>query len=301
MNDRRDRSSSAAAAWLSTGDVVGDWTIVRRVSHGAVGDVYEVRSAKIASAALKWLRPEQEDEVAAMRVRREAATGAALQHPNLNLVFDRGEYLGQPYFVTELLHGNNLREQLRTAGPSAIGAAIVIGIAVCSALDAIHVRAEAIHRDIKPENIFLTSDGAVKVLDLGYAKYRDLPLTRKNEAIGSVAYMAPEQFQRQESARSDLYALGLVLYELVAGIHPFVDLPEQWPSTEEMIRRHFFDEPNPLPALVSDCPDSFGRLVARCLSKSQDDRPPRALALRGLLRDELESWQRRDQKPPKRR
>lgn len=221
---------------LRPGDVIHQWTVVRLVSRGGgMGDIYEVRHQYLrTTAALKLLKAQLATNATALtRIRREGRIGANLKHPNLNLVYDGGEHRGQPYFLMDLLEGKNLREWLNDLGSLAIGDALFVAMEVCAGLHALHSEAGAIHRDVKPDNIFVTYRGEVKLLDLGGAKPSESattsPITKTNEGIGTVAYMAPEQFDRREGYGSDLYALGIILYELIAGNHPFVEVPGAGP------------------------------------------------------------------------
>lgn len=286
---------------LRPGDVIQQWTVVRLVSRGGMGDIYEVRHQYLrTTAALKLLKAKFAGSTSALtRIRREARIGANLKHPNLNLVYDGGEHRGQPYFLMDLLEGKNLREWLKELGSFSIGDALFVAMEVCAGLDVLHTEGGAIHRDVKPDNIFVTYRGEVKLLDLGGAKPSEhattSPITKMNEGIGTVAYMAPEQIDRHECYGSDLYALGIVLYELIAGQHPYVEVPGCWPADHELIRSHLLEDPTPLGDIVQGCPESLGQLVAKCVAKSPAERPASALALRDLLRRELEFWTHGDE------
>ena len=166
------------------------------------------------------------------RFEREGGAASALRHPNICTVFESGNWQGRPYLAMELLHGQPLDQRL-TSGPIPYAQVMEIAVGVASALEAVHAIG-VVHRDIKPANLFLTDSGRVKILDFGLAKVRprsvpygdDAPtiamhMTRRNTILGTLAYMSPEQVCCEPvDARSDLYSLGIVIYELATGNLP---------------------------------------------------------------------------------
>jgi serine/threonine protein kinase len=217
---------------LAPGVRLGAYEIISPLGAGGMGEVYRARDPRLhRDVAVKILRgdcPASAETRA--RFEREAHAVAALSHPNILAIHDIGSDNNQLYIVTELLEGETLRARLER-GPLPWRKAVEIAAAIADGLAATHIKG-IIHRDLKPANIFLTRDGRVKVLDFGIAKLRDaaepeqLDTTISQNApgrmLGTVAYMAPEQAAgKTVDARSDLFALGCVLYEMVGGRRPF--------------------------------------------------------------------------------
>jgi serine/threonine protein kinase/tetratricopeptide (TPR) repeat protein len=215
---------------LSSGDKLGPYEILAPIGKGGMGEVYRARDTRLQrDVAVKVLPQAFQNEAARERFQREARAASALNHPNICVVYDVGEAAGHPFLVMELLEGETLRERI-AGGPLDTSAAGALAIQVADALDAASSKG-IIHRDIKPANIFVTARGDAKVLDFGLAKQDQAAqadattvdsLTETGSAIGTVAYMSPEQARGQQmDARSDLWSFGVVLYEMVTGVPPF--------------------------------------------------------------------------------
>ena len=217
---------------LKPGVRLGAYEISGVLDAGGMGEVYRAHDARLnRDVAIKILRG---DVVpgghARIRFEREARAVAALSHPNILAIHDVGDQDGRFFLVTELLEGETLRARLER-GALPWRKAVEIATAMADGLAAAHAKG-IVHRDVKPANIFLTADGQVKILDFGLAKLREpadsgesteaVTLTQSRELVGTVAYMAPEQVAgRPVDARADLFALGCVLHEMVAGTRPF--------------------------------------------------------------------------------
>ncbi|MGE5834931.1 MAG: serine/threonine-protein kinase [Acidobacteriota bacterium] len=209
------------------GRQVGQYRIERVLGEGGMGVVYLAEDMRLGrTVALKALAPKYvSDPARRERLRREARAAAALTHPGIATVYALEEFDGQIFIAGEYVPGETLREEL-ARGPLNALRTIETALGVARALSAAHDRG-IVHRDLKPENIVRTGSGEVKILDFGLARFRDTPaalahLTDHGMILGTPAYMSPEQIRgKTVDGRSDLFSLGIVLYELVSGVHPF--------------------------------------------------------------------------------
>jgi serine/threonine protein kinase len=265
---------------FSPGIRLGRYEIVAPLGAGAMGEVYKARDPRLArDVAIKVLPPSfAADASRVQRFEQEARAVAALSHPNILAIFDIGS--GEtPYLVTELLDGETLRA-LVDRGPLATKRTTDIALQFVAGLTAAHSRG-IIHRDLKPDNIFLTRDGVVKILDFGLAKTAMLPSevtlagTSVGQILGTVGYMAPEQV-RGEAAdpRSDLFAVGTILYEMVSGERAFCGN-----SPADTISAVLREQPPDLVLRTGTLP-AVARIVRRCLEKDANERFQSARELR---------------------
>ena len=277
---------------LSRGDRLGRYEIVAPLGAGGMGEVYRARDSELEREVAIKVLPESfaADPARLERFRREARAVAALSHPNILEIFDVGEQDGVDYAVTELLEGDTLRERLTRTG-LAWQRVVEIGAAIADGLAAAHGKG-IIHRDLKPENVFLTSDGRVKLLDFGLARVHAevspeaatgtlTPAgTQTGTILGTLGYMAPEQVRGTPAdQRSDIFALGCVLYELVGGRRPFSGATA--PDTMAAILR---EDPPRLSATGVTLPAELERIVHRCLEKRPEARFQSAADLAYSLR-----------------
>jgi Tol biopolymer transport system component/tRNA A-37 threonylcarbamoyl transferase component Bud32 len=266
---------------LVVGTRLGAYEILSPLGAGGMGEVYRARDAKLnRDVALKIL-PEAlaADAVALARFEREAQAVAALSHPNILAIHDFGVERGTPYAVMELLEGQTLRDQMSGAAVPP-RKAVEYALQIAAGLAAAHARGIT-HRDLKPENVFVTRDGHVKILDFGLAKQRPaasadatVAATRNLEtgpgmALGTVGYMAPEQLRGQDvDHRSDIFAFGAVLYEMLAGRRAF-----QGATPADTASAVLKEDPPELTATsTAHVPPSLDRIVRRCLEKNPDER-----------------------------
>ncbi len=266
---------------IRVGTRLGPYEILGPLGSGGMGEVYRARDTRLGrSVAIKVL-PERfaGDPQALARFEREAKAVAALSHPNILAIHDFGAEGGVLYAVTELLEGETLRARLeRERLPWR--KSLEIGIAVAEGLSSAHKHG-IVHRDLKPDNLFLTDDGHVKVLDFGLARMEPVtPLadgtaapttpaqTESGTVMGTVGYMSPEQIQgRLADARSDLFSLGCVLYEMLSGRRAFAGA-----SPTETMAAILRDHPPDLEGSGRALPAGVNRVVARCLEKNPEQR-----------------------------
>jgi eukaryotic-like serine/threonine-protein kinase len=219
------------------------------------------------------------DGRAAERLRREARAAARLDHPNIARVLDLGEHDGRPYLVMELLEGESLAGRIDRAGPMAPGEAARVVAAVADALQAAH-RAGVVHRDVKPGNVFLTAEGEVKVLDFGIASAAGEADLTTGDLLGTAAYLAPERaLGRPATPAADIYSLGVVLYELLAGRRPF-----EGGSDIELAMAHVNAHPEPLGLVAPSAPPFLVAACEQAMAKDPAARPRSAAAFARLLR-----------------
>ncbi len=275
---------------LVPGTRLGPYEILGLVGAGGMGRVYRARDTRPSlgrEVAVKVLaeglsRPEDIE-----RFEREARVSASLNHPNIVTVHDVGVAAGMPYVVTELLDGRTLRRRLQESPvdpPEAVG----LLRQLLDGLAAAHERG-VVHRDLKPENLYLTRSGLVKIVDFGLARLSDpvdpeaatrRALTAAGAVFGTPAYMPPEQIQGQVvDQRSDLFAVGAIAYEMLAGRSAFPGA-----TTFEVLSSILTRAPAPLPERV---PDGLAAMVMRCLEKAPDQRWPSALELLRALHQEM--------------
>lgn len=264
---------------LESGSLLGRYEIRERVGTGGFGNVYRAWDPVIGrEVALKTCESLQKPILE--RFAREARLAGGLDHPNIVRIhdFQNGE---EPCFmVQEFLPGEDLGKRLARKTPMPLSEKARILAEIADGL--VHAHAQGIvHRDIKPANIRLLPDGAVKILDFGIAKSLDgeRTMTRPGVTIGSLGYMAPEQIDGGEvDHRADLFALGIVAYELFAGRPPF-----EGDSLDELFQRILNDEPEPLSAAAPEIPVELDAVVLQCLAKEPAARPDSAEVVRQVL------------------
>jgi uncharacterized repeat protein (TIGR01451 family) len=261
------------------------YEIQQRIGRGGMADVFLARDLLLDRlVAIKVLFPEfATDPNFVERFRREAQSAANLTHPNIVAVYDWGKYANTYFMAMEYVQGRTLADILRANGHVNSVQAAEIANEVAAALGNAHASG-VVHRDIKPANILIGSNGQVKVADFGIARAMNAPsennLTQVGSVMGTATYFSPEQAQgAQPDPRSDLYSLGIVLYEMVAGKPPFAG-----ENPVSIAYKQVHDMPQPLNQLVADVPRPFEAIVAKLLAKDPNMRYPNADALRDDLR-----------------
>lgn len=255
--------------------VSGRYELISLLGEGASKRVYRARDLRLdRDVALALVRPAGLDEASLERIRREAQSLARLSHPNIVTIFDVGDDGGTPYFVSELMGGGDLRSLLEHTpdGRLPVDRASEIAIGLCHALAAAH-ETGTIHRDLKPGNVWLTTGGTPKLGDFGLAVMVDRTrMTQAAMLVGTPAYLAPEQALGGEiTPRTDLYSLGVLLYELVTGRRPFVG-----DDAVAVIYQHIYNPPV-APTWHNDAvPQALEALILRLLAKNPTERPASA-------------------------
>src|SRR5690349_12372109 len=263
---------------MSVGAQLGRFEILGALGSGGVGDVYRARDPQLhREVAIKVLRPTWADDPDRQRrLEQEARTAGSLNHPNIVAIHDVGAHDGAPFIVTELLEGETLRE--RMAGRALPAArAVEFAVQIARGLATGHERG-IVHRDIKPDNLFVTRDGQIKILDFGLAKLIERDSWERATAtvtidggrapvVGTAIYMSPEQARGlRADPRSDIFSLGAVLYEMLAGVPPF-----RRSSLADTLSAILHEEPEDL-TTVAAVPPALWRIVQHCLEKDANDR-----------------------------
>jgi serine/threonine-protein kinase len=258
-------------ARLDPGDTVGPYTIESRLGEGGMGLVYRARGPGGLEVALKLVRGKlAADHVFRKRFDREVGAARRVKHPHVVPVMDTGEHEGVPYMAQEFIRGENLQERIDREGQLELEGAVTICLQVARGLGALHAE-QLVHRDLKPANILLEEGGHVFISDFGLVKARDASaLTEPGQAVGSMDYMAPEQIRGEEvSGLTDVYALGCVMYECLAGQPPFADREGM-----QVLWAHLRDEPKDPAARRDDLSQDVSWAIMRALEKDPERRPP---------------------------
>ena len=274
------------------GRTLAHYTVVAKIGEGGMGEVFRARDTKLdRDVALKVLPPDLAgDPTRLERFQREAKTVAGLSHPNIVTLHSVEEADGVRFLTMELVEGRGLN-QILSPGGLPLPQVFEYGAAIADALAAAHNKG-IVHRDLKPANVMVTDDGRVKVLDFGLAKLADattpseltttqaMPLTQEGAVLGTVPYMSPEQLRGQSiDHRTDIFSLGILLFELITGKRPFGG------KTNADVSSSILKEaPPPVTDLRQDLPRHLGRIVARCLEKEPQNRFHSAIDVRNELR-----------------
>jgi len=267
---------------LTAGTKLDGYEVLGRpLGAGGMGEVYRARDSVLKREVAIKVLPSfvSQDPDRLRRFEQEAQAAAALNHPNILAVHQLGIYEGAPYLVSELLEGGTLGQQLMR-GPLPVRKAIEHGVQIARGLAAAHEKG-ILHRDLKPENIFVTKDGRLKILDFGLAKLTQAKNATADDAtvtlqqrtdpghvLGTVGYMSPEQVRGETiDHRTDIFAFGAILYEMLAGKRAF-----QKPTSPETMTAILHEDPPGISQIVPRTPPALLRVVHRCMEKDREQR-----------------------------
>ncbi len=273
----------APAAKLSGPDpprpeMIGPYRVLAKIGKGGMGEVFKVADARGNLFALKRLAREIASEEGLSRFKREALAASSLEHRNVVRFIELVEHEGRPHILMEYLEGRTLAYYLKDGQPLGVENVLAVSIQVAEGLVSAHAKG-IVHRDLKPANIFVSRNGSLKLLDFGIAKLVDAVsgsestaldrITRTGQILGTAEYMAPEQARGDAvDARSDVFAFGCVLYQMLTGRSAFAG-----ESVLEKLRSLTNDDPEPVRQLVPSAPEALASLAERCLEKDANDRP----------------------------
>ena len=254
---------------LTTGSIfAGRFQVIEELGHGGMGRVYKVHDTKVGEKiALKLIRPEAGlDKTTIERFSTELRLARKIRHKNICQMFDLGEDQGTRYITMEYVHGEDLKQLVRKVGRLSPGQAVGIAKQVCEGLEEAH-KLGVVHRDLKPQNIMIDEDGNARIMDFGIARsLSGKGITGAGVMIGTPEYMSPEQVEGKEvDARSDIYSLGIILYEMVTGRVPFEG---DTPFTIGVKQKS--EIPRPPKELNDKIPDDLNSVILKCLAKDRE-------------------------------
>jgi serine/threonine-protein kinase len=261
---------------------IGAYTLEKLLGRGAMGIVYKALDPRSGRhVAIKVMSAElSEEEELVERFRREAMAASQLDHPNITRVFDFGEEGRQLYMTMELLEGSELKQLIESQAIADLGTKLSIMTQAAAGMAFVH-DLDIVHRDLKPGNIHVDPRGHVKIMDFGLVRLSDSQMTRAGMAMGSPAYMAPELLMgKKADPRADVFSLGAVFYELIAGRRAFLGK-----SVPQILMNVMNAEPEALSTLAPATPPTLIAVIETCLKKNPDERYPHA----GTLHQALEA------------
>lgn len=262
--EHQDKDRTESYVPVVKGTIISHYKIVEKIGAGGMGEVFLAEDTELnRSVALKFLPPHLcQDEDCRIRFKREAQAAARLSHPNIVTVYEVGEHHGRPFFAMELVEGQSLREYTR-ARELPVEKVVDLAIQICDGLSVAHEKT-IVHRDIKPSNIIIDTYGRPRILDFGLATVQgEEHLTRTGSTLGTVSYMSPEQAEgREVDHRSDLFSVGVILYEMVTGRRPF-----EGDNDAAIVRAITDSTPEPIARFKSGVTGELQRIIDKALAK----------------------------------
>ncbi len=260
---------------LVTGSVfAGRYRVIEELGKGGMGKVFRVLDTKLnEEVALKLIKPEiSSDRKTLERFKNELKLARKVSQKNVGRMFDLGEEAGTHFITMEYVPGEDLKSSIRRFGQLPVGKSVAVAKQICEGLSVAH-KIGIVHRDLKPSNIMIDKEGNVRVMDFGIARStKDKGITGEGVIIGTPEYMSPEQIEGKEAdQRSDIYSLGIILYEMVTGAPPF-----EGDTPFAVGVKHKSDIPQDPRKINPQIPDDLGRLILQCLEKEKDKRPQTA-------------------------
>jgi len=255
-------------------NMIGKYKVLREVGKGGMGIVYKgLDPTSKMPVAIKVLPQSMVDQSTVERFRREVRAMVKLDHPNIVKAYDFGMTKGQHYFTMEFVEGDNLKDIIKRKGPLSAGVCLHISRQVADVLRYTHTEAKLIHRDIKPANIIVMQDNQVKVMDFGLVQITDATrLTMDGSAVGTAEYMSPEQASGEQiDARSDIYSLGITMYEMLAGHPPF-----RGENSHAVLMSHKYDALPSLSDANAEVPPELEAIIEKTLVKDVSQRYQKA-------------------------
>ena len=269
------------------GKTISHYKILEKIGQGGMGEVYRAEDIKLErKVALKFLPSNLTTDIEAVeRFKREAKAAAALNHPNIVTIYETGEFEGQIYIAMEYVVGESLRQKISDSILT-MSEIIDVVVQICEGLGKAH-KAGIVHRDIKPENIFIDEDGRIKILDFGLAKLKGVgKLTKETSTLGTVYYMSPEQVRGKEvDNRTDIWSLGIILYEMLTGHLPFKGDYEQAVMYSILNEKPTFTE-----EITKPFPDLLISVIEKSLQKEPNQRYTSALEFKRDLEQIQSEW-----------
>ena len=269
ISDSQTKTAQTPSKDIDRGTVLASrYEIIELLGRGGMGNVYRVIDKKInEEIALKFLNPAVADEKMIVRFKNELKLARKISHKNICRMYDLNEIEGAPYITMEYVAGEDLRNMIKMTGQLSVGRAISIAKQVCEGLAEAH-RLGVVHRDLKPRNIMIDREGSSRIMDFGIARSIKVKgITRVGSIVGTPEYMSPEQVKGEKvDRRSDIYSLGIILFEMMTGQVPF-----EGDTSLSIALKHEKELPPDPREFNAHIPKDLSRVILKCLEKNKED------------------------------